>query len=137
MIALHGRGHRTSTQRALSVIAVTAARVCAPAADVAREEAMRRAAALALLLLAVGCARPAAAPRPRVVTIVAVSEVRGTPEPCGCQSDPLGDVARVASLARGGLLVDAGGLRYGEDPIAEAAEAQGELKGRFLEQAWP
>ncbi len=96
---------------------------------------MRRVAALALLLG--GCAgAPSAAPRPRTVTIVAVSEVRGTPEPCGCQSDPLGDVARVATLARGGLLVDAGGLRYGEDPIPKEAEAQAELKAQFLEKAW-
>src|SRR5438105_15752645 len=62
---------------------------------------------LALGLLAlIGCAKPApaphapdaaaAAPRPaRRVTFVAVAEVRGTPEPCGCQSDPLGDVGRV------------------------------------------
>ncbi len=108
---------------------------------------MRRFALLSLAL-ALGCASPAhpapaaASPAPRVLTILATSEVRGTPEPCGCQSDPLGDVARVASLvteakARGGvLLVDAGGLRYKSEPVKASEQAQAELKARFLEQAW-
>ena len=47
---------------------------------------------------------------PCVVTLVATAAVNGTPEPCGCNSDPLGDVARVATLAKGGLVVDAGSL---------------------------
>jgi hypothetical protein len=99
--------------------------------------------ALALLLCGCAAAPPAdAGPRERVVTILATAEIRGTPEPCGCQSDPLGDVARVASLlaearARGGaLLVDAGGLRYSADPLKPAERGQADLKAKFLEQAW-
>src|SRR5215472_6281787 len=55
-----------------------------------------------------------------VVTLVASAEIHGTPEPCGCSSDPLGDVARIVTLARGGLLLDAGGLLY--DPEHRTAE---------------
>ena len=42
-------------------------------------------------------APPAAAPaaRAREITLYALAEVHGTPEPCGCTSTPLGDVARV------------------------------------------
>ena len=78
----------------------------------------------------------------RVLTILAVSEVRGTPEPCGCQSDPLGDVARVVTLLKdaqrrgGALLVDAGGLRYGNEPLPPARQPQAEAKADFLEKAW-
>jgi hypothetical protein len=98
--------------------------------------------ALALVLAFGGCAGckqgvVAEAPRERVVTIIATAELRGTPEPCGCQSDPLGDIARVAGLVRGGaLLVDAGGLRYSAEPIQEAERPQAEMKAELLEQAW-
>src|SRR4051794_9504992 len=98
-------------------------------------------------LVVVGCQRPRTAlplaqplapPPDGVVTIVATTELRGTPEPCGCQSDPLGDVARVADLltearkAGGALLVDAGGLRYAAEPVKEAQRPQAELKAEFL-----
>src|SRR5438105_2583045 len=53
-----------------------------------------------------------------LVTLVATAEVRGTPEPCGCNSDPLGDVARVATLAKGGLWLDAGSLSYNPDELS-------------------
>lgn len=101
-----------------------------------------------LALLLGGCvklpptATVEAGPKPRVLTILATSEVRGTPEPCGCQSDPLGDVARVAALlaearTRGGaLLVDAGGLLYKSEPVKEAERPQAELKAQFLAEAW-
>ncbi len=68
---------------------------------------------------------------PLLVTIVATAEVKGTPEPCGCNSDPLGDVARVATLATGGLWLDAGSLLYDPEamsvdrrPQADATAAQ-------------
>ncbi len=94
---------------------------------------------LALLLVA-GC-RPKASPE-RIVTLLATAEIHGTPEPCGCQSDPLGDVARIGGLfqqaqRRGpALLVDAGGLRRTNQPIPEAAEAQAQLKAHFLERTF-
>jgi hypothetical protein len=34
----------------------------------------------------------------RRLTIFYTAEIHGTPEPCGCTSDPLGDVARYAAL---------------------------------------
>ncbi|MSP63394.1 MAG: hypothetical protein EXR72_24240 [Myxococcales bacterium] len=101
-----------------------------------------------LLLALAGCTQPRAAPtvdapaREKVITLIATAEVRGTPEPCGCQSDPLGDIARVATVlaeARkvgGALLVDAGGLRYGAEPQKPAEQGQAELKANFLEKAW-
>ncbi|MGZ3428784.1 MAG: hypothetical protein ACXVCV_19155 [Polyangia bacterium] len=54
---------------------------------------------------------------PLLVTLVATAEVKGTPEPCGCTSDPLGDVARVATLAKGGLWLDAGSLLYNREEL--------------------
>jgi hypothetical protein len=57
---------------------------------------------------------------PLAVTIVATAAVSGTPEPCGCNSDPLGDVARVATLAKGALWVDAGSLSYDPELSAQA-----------------
>src|SRR5436853_357669 len=56
----------------------------------------------------------------RGVTIFYTAEVHGTPEPCGCTSDPLGDVARYASVVREAarasavLMVDGGGLSFPE-----------------------
>jgi hypothetical protein len=70
--------------------------------------------------------------RESVATIVATAEVKGTTEPCGCNSDPLGDVARVASLAKGGLLVDAGGLLYDHEGLAPAMRPQADLKAAAL-----
>ena len=80
------------------------------------------AATLALLLAAVGPVRWCAARRSRTepgsaaLTVFYTGGVHGTLEPCGCTSDPLGDVARYAALvrtaARSGptLLVDGGGI---------------------------
>lgn len=68
------------------------------------------------------------------------TRVQNTTEPCGCTSEPLGDVARVAALLRAsgprGLLLDAGGLRY--KPTREPAEKrpQARLKADFLEATW-
>jgi hypothetical protein len=68
--------------------------------------------ALCLLLLAAcrGSARAGGGAAERRVALIATAEVKGTTEPCGCTSDPLGDVARVAHLAEGGLLLDGGSL---------------------------
>ena len=83
---------------------------------------------------------------PRTLTLIATAEINGTPEPCGCQSDPLGDVARVATLVKqadkaaaghgGALLVDAGGLRFGIAPLSATLRKQAELKADFLEKTW-
>ena len=99
-----------------------------------------------LVAMALGCA-PAAPPRvaassDRVITFLAVAEMDGTTEPCGCNSQPLGDVARVATLLHDAqyegdaLFLDAGGLRHGQDSVGDAGESQARLKDAFLEETW-
>jgi hypothetical protein len=86
---------------------------------------MRSLILLAPLLLAGCSAASAALPvNETVVTLIATAEIKGTPEPCGCSSDPLGDVARVATLAKGGLWVDAGSLLYDPERLAADKRAQ-------------
>jgi hypothetical protein len=74
------------------------------------------------------------------LTIFYTAEVHGTLEPCGCTSDPLGDLARYAALVRGAarsgpvLLVDGGGLSYPESSGAKEKMAN-DLRARFLGRA--
>src|SRR5260221_6607619 len=74
----------------------------------------------------------------RRFTLFYTAEVHGTVEPCGCTSDPLGDVARYASVVRAArkagevLLVDAGGLSSPEGGAAPRERAGNELRARFL-----
>ena len=80
-------------------------------------------------------------PRPgsgeRHLTLFYSGEVRGTLEPCGCTSDPLGDVARYAALVRTAersgptLLVDGGGLSFPESASAKE-KAANDLRAKFL-----
>jgi hypothetical protein len=92
---------------------------------------------LPLILVAglAGCKSPVgraeASPADPVVTLIATAEVQGTPEPCGCNADTLGDIARVAPLWKGGLLLDAGSLSYGEFSSGAAA-AQADMKAAAL-----
>ncbi len=67
-----------------------------------------------------------------VIPLVATAEIKGTTEPCGCNSDPLGDVARVVALARGGLLLDAGGLLYDRETLTRAKWPQADAKAAAL-----
>jgi Cytochrome c554 and c-prime len=82
----------------------------------------------------------AAAPGERRLTVFYTAEVHGTPEPCGCTSDPLGDVARYAALvrtaARSGpvLLVDAGGLSFPESSTPKEKQANA-ARATFLGDA--
>src|SRR6476620_2828351 len=82
----------------------------------------------------------AAGPAERKLTIFYTAEVHGTPEPCGCTSDPLGDVARYAALVRaatrGGsvLLVDGGGLSFPESSTAKEQQANS-ARAAFLGEA--
>jgi hypothetical protein len=67
------------------------------------------------------------------VTLIASSEVQGTTEPCGCTSDPLGDVARIASLANDhAILLDAGGLLYDPESRSPALKQQADAKAAAL-----
>ena len=71
-------------------------------------------------------------------TIFALAEVRGQIGPCGCTSDPLGDISRTTQLvdaarARGPVfVVDAGSLLYSQSPVPAHLDAQEELKADLL-----
>src|SRR6266545_2510619 len=85
---------------------------------------------------AMGNAGPAASTEKRI-TIFYTGEVHGTLEPCGCTSDPLGDISRYAPLvreaARSGpvLLLDGGGLSYPESSTKKETAAN-DLRARLL-----
>jgi len=82
-------------------------------------------------------ATPQAAPKP-TFTLFALAEVRGQIGPCGCTSDPLGDLSRTARMvtdARAAgptLVVDAGSLLYSKSPVPAQFDAQEELKADLL-----
>lgn len=79
----------------------------------------------------------ASAPPP-TLTIFALAEVRGQIGPCGCTSDPLGDISRTTKLiedakAKGPVLVvDAGSLLYAKNPVPPHLATQEELKADLL-----
>ena len=89
--------------------------------------------------LSAGTCAAAAAPE-RKLTIFYTAEVHGTPEPCGCTSDPLGDVARYAALVRAAgrtgavLLVDGGGLSLPESSTPKEQQANA-ARAAFLGDA--
>lgn len=68
------------------------------------------------------------------------TRVQNTTEPCGCTSEPLGDVSRVVALLRANgarsMLLDAGGLRYKPTPLPAEKQPQARLKADFLEATW-
>jgi hypothetical protein len=100
-------------------------------------------AGLALALTVAGAAQvrsASRAPGERHLTVFYTAGVHGTLEPCGCTSDPLGDVARYAALVRAAerstdhsatLLVDGGGLSFPESSSGKE-KAANELRARFL-----
>lgn len=71
-------------------------------------------------------------------TVFALAEIRGQIGPCGCTTDPLGDISRTTKLvedarAKGPVLVvDAGSLLYGKNPVPPHLDAQEELKANLL-----
>jgi hypothetical protein len=71
-------------------------------------------------------------------TVFALAEMRGQIGPCGCTTDPLGDISRTAELvarARAAgpvLVVDAGSLLYSRAPIPAPMVTQEELKADLL-----
>jgi cytochrome c5 len=75
-------------------------------------------------------------------TVFALAEVRGQVGPCGCTTDPLGDISRTVQLvtqARADgpvLVVDAGSLLYSRSPIPTQLAAQEELKADLLAQTY-
>ena len=81
---------------------------------------------------------PAAPPPPPTLTVFALAEVRGQIGPCGCTTDPLGDIARTTQLVSDArkagptVLVDAGSLLYGKIPIPELQKTQEDLKATLI-----
>jgi Cytochrome c554 and c-prime len=75
-------------------------------------------------------------------TVFAAAELRGQIGPCGCTTDPLGDIARTTQLvtqarAQGPtLFVDAGSLLYSRSPIPPQLAAQEELKADLLAETY-
>ena len=84
-----------------------------------------------------GTAGGPATPATRL-TVFALGELRGQIEPCGCTTDPLGDLARTAELvsqarAKGPVLVvDSGSLLYTQAVVSEQARPQEELKADLI-----
>lgn len=105
---------------------------------------------LATLLLVVGACSSASSTSskssesgPRSFTMFVTTEMRGTIEPCGCTTDPLGDLARTTELvlsARRGkkdvLVVDGGSMLYTEPRVPEHLEAQERLKAALLVETY-
>jgi hypothetical protein len=94
--------------------------------------------ALASGVAAVGSSPAAPTAAERRFTLFYTAEAHGTLEPCGCTSDPLGDVARYASVVRAArktgdvLPVDGGGLSFPEGGAAPRERAGNELRAKFL-----
>jgi len=94
--------------------------------------------AVSALLAAAALAARASAPAERRFALFYTAEAHGTLEPCGCTSDPLGDIARYASVVRAArkagdvLLVDGGGLSFPEGGAAPRERAGNELRATFL-----
>lgn len=96
----------------------------------------------ALLFTASSPAAPGARAKPtaeRRLTLFYTAEVHGTVEPCGCTSDPLGDVSRLAGVladarraGTGVALVDAGGLLYPEGSLSAKERPSADLRADFL-----
>lgn len=85
-----------------------------------------------------GAGGSAVVPQKPTFTVFALAEVRGQIGPCGCTSDPLGDISRTTRLVEDArkdgpvLFVDAGSLLYSKDPIPAHLAAQEELKADLL-----
>lgn len=75
-------------------------------------------------------------------TLFALADLRGQIEPCGCTTDPLGDLARTAHVLRDArkngpvLVVDAGSLLYSQKPMPEHRRETEELKADLLASAY-
>jgi len=75
-------------------------------------------------------------------TLIALAEMRGQIGPCGCTSDPLGDISRTAKLVEAAraagpvLVVDAGSVLYSKAPVPDHLAAQEELKADLLAKTY-
>jgi hypothetical protein len=107
----------------------------------------RRLAAVGIVAAAACCSKSdvksggqvaAAAPAKPTFTLFALAELRGQIGPCGCTSDPLGDISRTvqvvnAARAQGPVLVvDAGSTLYSQSPVPDHLAQQEELKANLI-----
>jgi len=100
---------------------------------------------IAILVLAGASVPSTASPAPAVerrISIIYTAEVHGALEPCGCTSDPLGDVSRFAEVVRAAkkesgavLIVDAGGLLYPEGGASARERPANDARAAFLADA--
>ncbi len=85
-----------------------------------------------------GSAGDSAIPSKPTFTLFALAELRGQIGPCGCTSDPLGDISRTAKLvadARAAgpvLVVDAGSALFAKSPVPPQLDAQESLKADLI-----
>ncbi len=105
----------------------------------------------ACVLVAVGCSSKSdvknngsgsvhdpAPPAKPTFTLFALAELRGQIGPCGCTSDPLGDISRTtrmisdARAAGPTLVIDAGSVLYSKNPVPPHLDAQEELKADLI-----
>lgn len=111
--------------------------MCLPRSRATRNRRFVRAAAVAGAVSAL-VPTPAPAAPSRHAVIFYTGGVAGTLEPCGCTSDPLGDIARFTGLvrragdARKVLVVDAGNLLYGSTEVDARRVEGADLKANFL-----
>src|SRR4051812_21986263 len=96
-----------------------------------------------LLLVGVSAETARAAPAERRTTIFYTGGIQGTLEPCGCTSDPLGDVARMTGVVRRArkegpvLVVDAGNLAYPATEVPPQRREAADLRAGFLAAELP
>jgi Cytochrome c554 and c-prime len=100
------------------------------------------------LALGVACSASSTNSKPPGVeepglTIFATTELRGQTEPCGCNTNPLGDLARTAQMildlrksGRPVLVVDGGSLLYTSTSVPAHVQAQERLKADLLGRAF-
>jgi hypothetical protein len=108
----------------------------------------RTASGLVALALAAACSASPSGKKPRdpqdpELTIIATTELRGQTEPCGCNTNPLGDLARTARMVqdlrksgRPVLVVDGGSLLYTSTSVPPHVQAQEQLKAELLATAF-
>ena len=88
--------------------------------------------------LVIVAASPGVARAERRATLFYTGAVQGAVEPCGCTSDPLGDISRMTGLVRRAgnaadvLVIDAGNLSYPPGALAAQRRAGAELRAAFL-----
>jgi hypothetical protein len=93
---------------------------------------------VALFSLFLGVRRAQGQAAERRATIFYTGAIHGTLEPCGCTSDPLGDISRMTGLVRRAqkqgpvLVVDAGNLSYPATDVPASRQEAADLKAAFL-----